>query len=57
MYVGSTTPRPDPNQYVPARRKDGRLIMKLAPTTVVNTPACVKIFDEVRRGGREGWRD
>ncbi|GMH52944.1 hypothetical protein TrRE_jg6314 [Triparma retinervis] len=47
MYVGSTTPRPDPNQYVPARRKDGRLIMKLAPTTVVNTPACVKIFDEI----------
>jgi DNA topoisomerase-2 len=50
MYVGSTTARPDPNQFMPAKGKDGRLSMRLAPRTIKNTPACVKIFDEVREG-------
>jgi len=52
MYVGSTTSRPDPNQYVPSTGKDGTLRMRRSPKEIDNTPAFVKVFDEVRKGKR-----
>ena len=56
MYVGSTTSRLDPNQYVPiishSANADegsaaGSIAMEISEDALVNSPACVKIFDEI----------
>ncbi|GMH88134.1 hypothetical protein TrVE_jg13240 [Triparma verrucosa] len=48
MYVGSTSPRLDPNQYVPTfDTTTMTTTMNPSPTDLITHPALVKIFDEI----------
>ncbi|GMH56330.1 hypothetical protein TL16_g02109 [Triparma laevis f. inornata] len=52
MYVGSTAPRLDPNQYIPeftSSTGEDELMVKMvpSPTPLITHPALIKIIDEI----------